>query len=148
MNGKTIRQIRKIHNYAGMLFAPAILFFSISGAFQTLGMHEDRGQGQPMAWVAWMASVHKDQVVPHSRSHAAANRPAAHEPAGPPKKPAPHSPQPFTFLKAFVLCMAFGLISSASLGIMIAFTNPRTRRANLMCLAAGTAAPLLFLFAT
>lgn len=147
MKGQTIRQIRTIHNYVGMLFAPAILFFSISGAFQTLGMHEDRGHGQPMAWVAWMASVHKDQVVPHAKAKVADHQPGpVAEPGKRVSRPAPHSDQPFTLLKAFVLCMALGLISSASLGIIIAFTNPRTRRANLACLAAGAALPLLFLF--
>lgn len=149
MKGQTIRRIRQIHNYIGMFFAPAILFFSVSGAFQTLGWHEDRGHGQPMAWVAWMSSIHKDQVVPHAHI----KRPdhpmtstldVAPKPLG---GPAPHADQPFTLLKAFVLCMAIGLISSASLGILIAFTNPKTRRVNLACLAIGTAMPVLFLFA-
>lgn len=150
MKGQTIRSIRQIHNYIGMFFAPLILFFSVSGAFQTLGMHEDRGHGQPMAWVVWMASIHKDQVVPHASKVADephkqglvtnAPRPSA--------RAKPHPYQPFTLLKALVLCMALGLMSSAVLGILIAFTNPRTRRLNSAILGAGMILPLLVLFAT
>ena len=162
MQGQTIRRIRQIHNYIGMFFAPAILFFSLSGAFQTLGLHEDRGHGQPMAWVAWMASVHKDQVLPHAEGGPGdwgpgagkpdeakgPGGPGAHEGPGGPGGPGGHHPdEGFSILKAFVLCMALGLFSSASLGIVIAFTNPKTRRLNSALLAAGAILPLVLLFA-
>jgi hypothetical protein len=164
MKGQTIRTIRQVHNYVGMFFAPAILFFSISGAFQVLGMHEDRGHGQPMPWVAWMASVHKDQQLPHAWPEGGGQKPGAggpeaadqgksnasdHHPQGPDAHGGPphHPDGGFSVLKAFVLCMALGLISSASLGIVIAFTNPNTRRLNSAIIAAGALLPVALLLA-
>lgn len=154
MNGQTIRKIRAIHNYVGIFFAPAILFFSVSGAFQTLGMHEDRGHGQPMAWVAWMASIHKDQVLPrpHKQDHAPAGadggRAEGHgkgPPGGPAHPGGPHPDEGFSLLKAFVLAMALGLMTSAALGIAIAFTNPKRRRLNGTLVAAGALVPIALL---
>lgn len=143
MKGQTIRRIREIHQYIGVFFAPAILFFAVSGAFQTLGMHEDRGHAKPMAWVEWMASVHKDQLLPPARTAGkAAPRPSPGKSAGPP----PHRYQPFSALKAFVLCLALALVSSTLLGITIAYTNPKRRRVTSALLTGGTLLPIALLF--
>jgi hypothetical protein len=49
-------------------------------------------------------------------------------------------------LKAFVLCLALALISSALLGITIAYTNPKRRRVTSALLAGGTLVPIALLF--
>lgn len=153
-SGWNMRRVRQWHNYIGVFFAPAILFFVISGAFQTLGLHENRGGGSydPPRWIVAMASIHKDQALPHvrvaragsamadhNRSHATREgRNGAH--AAPPPGP---SPWP---LKIFVLCLALGLGTSALLGITIALKNKATRQTSLILLAAGTLLPIVLLF--
>lgn len=146
MKAQTARCLRQLHRQIGLFFTPAILFFALSGAFQTLGWHESRGgSGPPAQWIAWMASVHKDQRLPHPRPKPVQNTPGPrsgqkpaehHEPAGP-------SPVP---LKAFVICLAIGLIFSSALGAVIALTSPAMRRSAILSLALGLAVPALLLF--
>ena len=64
---------RKLHRYLGVFFTPAILFFAFTGALQTFGLHESkqRGEPPPVAWIAALASVHKDQHLPQPRRAAA-----------------------------------------------------------------------------
>ena len=150
-----MRRLRQWHQYLGVFFAPAIMFFAFSGALQTFSLHEG-GHGsayEPPAWIVAIASVHKDQRLPQARpaesapaqkaGHAdgADHRPDAgdHRPG---KGPSGPSPLP---LKIFVLCMAIGLISSALLGITIALRNKSARRTSLIALALGTAVPVLLL---
>lgn len=152
-SGWNMRRVRQWHNYIGVFFAPAILFFVISGAFQTLGLHENHGGGtyDPPRWIVTMASIHKDQTLPRARvAHAVsavADRDRNHAAEGghneahaaPPRGP---SPWP---LKIFVLCLALGLGTSALLGITIAIKNKATRQTSLILLAAGTLLPIVLL---
>lgn len=64
-----MRRLRQIHNWLGAFFAPAILFFALSGALQTFNLHENKGGGpyKPPAWIVVMAKLHKDQTLPHPR---------------------------------------------------------------------------------
>jgi hypothetical protein len=144
-----MRRVRQLHNYIGVFFAPAILFFAISGSLQTFGLHESRGDAayKPPAWIVTIASIHKDQKLPHARpKHQEPNGSNTRAPKRPPSLEAEDggaSPLP---LKIFVLCLALGLITSASLGVTISLKNKATRRATLLLLAAGTALPVLLLF--
>ena len=155
--------IRKLHLYLGTLFAPAILFFSFTGILQTIGLHEaeDAAAPRPAAWIVAIATLHKDQHLPLPKKpkdaealaganadHADHAEKAPHA-AGPaatgagPAKSEPPQNVPQTILKAFVLLMALGLIVSAALGIVIAITNPRTRRTAILMLVAGTIVPFV-----
>ena len=151
-SGWNMRRVRQWHNYIGVFFAPAILFFVISGAFQTLGLHETRDGGpyEPPRWIVTMASIHKDQTLPraraahaepvdHDHDHAA---PEAHGESHAKPEPGP-SPWP---LKIFVLCLALGLGTSALLGVTIALKNTATRQTSLILLAAGALLPIVLLF--
>ena len=147
MQGQTVRRLRRVHQYVGVFFAPLLIFFAFSGAFQTLGWHEDRGQGPPQGWIAWMASIHKDQVLPRpERRQPSAGSPREGSAAGA-THPSPHPNQSLSALKVLVLMMALGLIASALLGVMIALINRKTRRTAVAVLACGALVPVLMLFA-
>jgi hypothetical protein len=149
-----MRRVRQWHNYIGVFFAPAILFFVVSGALQTLGLHESRGDAsyKPPGWIVTLASVHKDQTLPRIRAEHAA--PVAdrheHEPVAPQGHGESHAgPQPGPSpwpLKIFVLCLALGLGMSALLGITISLKNKATRQTSLILLAVGTVLPVALLF--
>lgn len=147
MKAQTARRLRSVHQYVGLFFTPAILFFALSGALQTLGLHENRGLGrQPPTWIRWMASVHKDQrllrpepakATAPSKSHDAGEHgPPDHHDEGP-------SPIP---MKVFVLLLALGLTISSLLGATIALTNRAVRRPAIVALAVGIVVPLALLF--
>lgn len=143
MKASTNRRLRQTHNWLGLLFAPAILLFAISGALQTFRLQEVKGYGgTPPGWIVWIASVHKDQVQPRPK----ADKPKPDRPAGaaPAKKP----PQPSALpLKIFVGIMSIGLVFSTLLGCVVALGNRAARRTSLLLLAAGTGLPLALLFA-
>src|SRR5882672_8169254 len=59
-----MKQIRQLHLYLGTFFAPSIIFFAITGAFQTYNFHEEY-QGRPaVAVFEKLSEIHKDQRVP------------------------------------------------------------------------------------
>ena len=143
-----MRKVRRWHQYIGLFFSPAIMFFAFSGALQTFGLHEG-GHGssyEPPAWIVTIASVHKDQRLPRAKpAESETVRAAARRNEAPPRpRRAPSGPSPIP-LKIFVLCMAIGLISSALLGITIALRNPTGRRNALIALALGVVLPILLL---
>lgn len=162
MKGSTNRRLRRLHQYLGLFFAPALLLFSLSGALQTYRWQEAKGYGgTPPGWIVWMASVHKDQAPPRpSRAEAgpppgaAQKGPAAGgeaqkgpaggaEKAGPPKGKGGGRRQG---LMLFVGLFGLALFVSTLLGVAIALANRASRRTSLLVLAAGTVLPLLLLY--
>lgn len=138
MNAKTMRSLRQIHLYLGMLFAPAILFFAFSGMLQTFDFHE--AVNNPPQWLKVIAQIHKKQDLPKPRKP----RPEAKRASGgeaPPPAPA-HSPFP---LKVFIGLMSIGLMLSTLLGIWIALSMRSGRRVSLAMLAIGAALPVALL---
>lgn len=96
-----IKAMRNIHLYLGVFFAPLLLFFLISGSWQTFNLHEASKDGsyKPPAIIKSLSQVHKDQRWVDG-------------------KMVPQSSVPF---KCLVLLMAVGLITTTILGILMAF---------------------------
>jgi hypothetical protein len=150
-------KLRQLHRYLGVFFTPAILFFAFSGALQTFGLHEskERGAPPPVAWIAALASVHKDQHLPEDRASLPAAAPGAGQAQAPAAVPAPPAAPPVVHeasksplpLKLFVLALAIGLCATSLVGVTIAFSNPRSRRPTALMLVLGTLVPALLLFA-
>lgn len=150
-----MRRLRQVHTYLGVFFAPAIIFFAVSGALQTFSLHESKGGGpyKPQAWIVTIASVHKDQALPRPRparpegagAESHSKPPAAAHADGAPTAPAHKPPSPLP-LKIFVLLVSVGLALTALIGLYIALTNKAFRRTGWIALAAGVVLPLVLLF--
>jgi hypothetical protein len=151
-----LKQVRQLHLYLGVFFAPAILFFSLTGAVQLFGLHEGHpGEAyQPPKWIAALASIHKDQVLSqhHGPPPGAADQPAeALPPSGMRKSPGePRGPRggeeqqeakATLVLKWFFLAMALGLVTTTLLGIYMAFKYNRSRIIVWGLLIAGVVIP-------
>jgi hypothetical protein len=141
--------LRQLHRYLGVFFTPAILFFSFTGALQTFGLHESarRGEPPPVAWIAAMAAVHKDQHLPQARPRAVAPAPGGARQAPAPSAEAPHQQKSTLPLKLFVLALAIGLCVTSLVGLTIALTHPRSRKESALMLVLGTLLPALLLLA-
>jgi hypothetical protein len=151
MKGSTNRRLRRLHQYIGLFFAPALLLFSLSGALQTYRWQEPKGfGGAPPGWIVWMASVHKDQAQPRPEPALAGapapKAPAEARPAGSPKGAEHKGPGRRQGLMLFVGLFGLALFVSTLLGIAIALANAATRRTSLLILSAGVAVPLLLLY--
>ncbi len=117
--------LNRVHLLLGCFFAPALLFFTLSGAFQTLRLHKDvKGGYQAPEIFKVMAKIHKDQKLPDSSQ-----------------------PRPSWPLQGFVLLMSAGFIFSTGLGLVMAFKYFRPRWVIWTLLAAGFVMPLVLLMA-
>jgi hypothetical protein len=156
---KILKFSRKIHLYVGIFIAPALLFFSFTGAVQTFSLHETT-QGSsyaPPRWLVVLGQLHKKQttVVPVRRPRPAA-APVDGAPGSsidgrrgqdsPQAKRVPDAPAPGRHLpmKIFFLLVSIGLASSTLTGIYMAWKHTRPW---LLCalLLAGIVIPCLLL---
>jgi hypothetical protein len=117
MSGPT-RQLFKLHRYAGLLTAPLILFFAISGIFQVFRMHDDRKDGYKAPEILKTASDFHMVEGLDKKSPAVAFRIAISIAAG-------------------VLALA------ASLGIILGFRTTRPRWIATLLLILGVVVPLV-----
>ncbi len=104
-----------LHLYLGSLFAPMLIFFAISGIWQTLDPAYDRDSRV----LALLSTIHKS----HGLKAAHANL------SGP-------------VMRWFVVAMAVGLVLTSILGIIMTLKMGRSRTATLACLAFGVLFPL------
>jgi hypothetical protein len=137
-----MKSIRRLHAWLGVLFAPSIIFFALSGALQLFGLHETE-RGETPGLVAKMGMVHTHQTTQMPQ-----RKPQPQARAAPPQvEPArPAQPKPTTLpIKVFFALMASSLIVSSGLGLWIAFTSKRDRTLHVVLLAAGVVLPVLLL---
>ncbi|PZN93380.1 MAG: hypothetical protein DCF31_12875 [Alphaproteobacteria bacterium] len=133
--------------YIGVFFAPAILFFAISGGLQAFRLQQASGWdgAPPPVWMAWMASVHIDQAkLKPEPAKAEAEKPK------PPVDPAVAAERAAKKaqalpMKIFTAALALALGLSTLLGAAIALNMRSTRRVAMVMLVAGTLVPILLL---
>ena len=121
----TFRTLLRLHRYAGLLTAPLILFFAISGIWQVFRLHETRKNGSYHApqTLKTLSDVHKAEHM-----------------TGKPKA------LPFQYA---VSISAGVLVLGTILGLIAAFRLTRPVWLAIALLLAGTAIPwLLYMMAT
>lgn len=138
------RRLRQYHNWLGLFFAPAIIFFALSGVLQILDLHEDAPGYEAPAWVKPLASIHKHGEVSRQA------KPKAKPPAtgAMDQKPAPDwvgKAEGFKLTQFFVALLGLVLAASSILGIWIAFANKNARKRSSLLLLAGILVPILLL---
>jgi hypothetical protein len=149
---ETLKLFRKIHLYIGVFIAPALLFFALTGALQTAGLHEAApgSSYKPPAWIVTLAQLHKKQTttVPVRKPRPAGDtlKPDKADKIAAPKAPdvpaAP--PKNHIAMKAFFLLVALGLFTSTLTGIYMAYKFNRSKLVVTCLLLAGIILPLIF----
>ena len=113
----------EIHLYLGCLFAPILIFFAVTGAWQLYRWNDSTKSGykapEPLRI---MSAIHKDQHL------------------GRKEYPV------YTPLRSFMFLAATGLVLTTMLGIVMAFRFARSVATPLLCLLAGVAIPTVILF--
>ncbi len=136
--------LRLAHYYAGVFFAPTIIFFAFTGVLQVFKLHEDyrATPGAQGDWIAWMSQVHKESaLIPPKVAPAKAPRRETASTPAPAPAPAERS-HPFRW---FAALMGVSLIGAALAGLWIAFNYPKRRRSFFVALGAGIVLPLVLL---
>ena len=112
-----MRQLRTVHLYLGCIFGPLLLYFAISGIWQTLKLHLVTDGSEALAV---LSTIHTSRGL----------------------KSAGASTLSSPLLETYVVAMAVGLIITAILGIVMAIRFGRSLRAVYLSLAVGTLLPL------
>jgi hypothetical protein len=97
--------------YLGCLFAPMLLFFAISGIWQTLNLHS--------TLLNHLATIHTSHQLKTKSGDNLTN----------------------AYLRIFVVLMAVSFIITTVLGVIMAIKYGRSRRAAIYCLAFGLIFP-------
>jgi hypothetical protein len=141
--------IRTWHTYIGILIAPSVIFFALTGALQIFSLHESHGSYQPPALIEKLSALHKDQVFAVKPHDEAKPGDAAENNAPPAVATEEHEEGPTlgtTLLKWFFLLVALTLTTSTVLGLWIGLTHFQHKRTGWCLLAAGIVLPIaLFL---
>jgi hypothetical protein len=138
--------IRIWHNYLGMILAPSIIFFALSGLLQIFSLHEAHGGYKPAALIEKLSSVHKDQVF-EVKEHEAEPAEAA-EPADAKPQAQQRSMLGIYVLKWFFALVAVGLAVSTVLGVWMGLKGTVRRRTNLCLLGLGIVLPVVLTLLT
>jgi len=144
--------IRQGHLFLGMIIAPSILMFAITGGLQIFRLQESHEGYTPPPIIEKLGRMHMDQVYALKKKKA---EPAAVsveapvpvsvpvEAAKPEPKPAP--PLSKVLLQWFFTLVAVGLVLSTLLGVWMGVMVSRSKITARWLLLAGTVLPVLML---
>lgn len=145
-----LRLVRKTHLYFGLFISPALLFFALTGAVQTLSLHEAAGSSyKPPKLLAELGQLHKKQttVMPVRKLEGGAHDAARpdHGAAGQPAVTLASKQKQHLPMKIFFLVVALGLLTSTATGIYMSYKYERSKVLVTATLIAGAVVPLLLL---
>ncbi len=122
-----MKNLRQIHLLMGCFFAPMIIYFSLSGAWQIFRLNDLPDDKEPTSiqfFLNELSKPHKDSTRPgaeHKTSHSAA----------------------FDWIALF---MAVGLILTTLIGLVLAFRFSKSPITILACVGVGVALPIILIF--
>jgi hypothetical protein len=133
--------IRRWHSYLGVLIAPSVITFALTGSLQVFRLHEPHGGYTPPMVIEELGRLHKDQVFaplppkPAPKPSAGAPKPAA--------KPAEQAPKPAHLaLQWFAIVVGVLLATSTTLGLWMALAYSAQKGRLLVLLLLGVAVPV------
>jgi len=119
-----VKLLRRLHLYLGVFFAPLLLFFIISGWYQTANPDRRKSPDEARAFWDRMRSVHAEQILPDASVET-------------------YKPR---LMRWLIYAMATALIVTVALGIVLAFRTLRQSWIVWLWLGLGFAVPVLFLW--
>ena len=119
-----MKLLRRLHLYLGCFFAPLLLFYVLTGWYQTFNPNRNKGVGEGETWIARLRSIHVDQIYPAESAQS-------------------FSP---TVFRVLVVFMAVAFVVTVVLGIVLAFRTVRPRWPVWAALLLGVLAPVVCLW--
>ena len=143
MNSSTLRQW---HAYVGLVIAPSVLFFSLTGIIQIFSLHEAHGSYRPAVLLEKLSGVHRDQVFEAPHDHDAPGHDGPGAAGGQPPADEDEKQSVSTYvLKWFFTIVSLGLFASTLIGIWMGTTQTRRKGLAWTLLIAGTVVPIALL---
>jgi len=128
--------LRQLHIYLSFFIAPALLFFAITGAFQTFRIPDEK---TAPVLLQKLARVHRDDV--YALKPAPPPKAAS---ADEPKKAKPAKPAPklsTTLVKWFFVLTSIVMVVTTLMGVWMGLAYSRNRTVLWLLLLAGSAVP-------
>jgi hypothetical protein len=119
-----MKLVRRLHLFLGCFFAPLLLFYVLTGWYQTVTLDRRKGIGEAENWIDRLRSVHVDQIYPVDSA-------------------AGFSP---TLFQILVVAMSIALVASVVLGVILAFRVLRQKWVVWLSLGLGVVVPMLVLW--
>jgi hypothetical protein len=119
-----LKLIRRLHLYLGVFFAPLLLFFILSGWYQTANPDRRKGPDEARAFWDRLRSVHAEQILPSEKVDS-------------------YSPK---LMRWLVYAMALALAVTISLGVVLALKVLKAKWLVWLMLVLGFAVPVAFLW--
>ena len=138
--------LRQTHTVVGMVIAPSILMFAVTGGLQIFRLQESHPGYTPAPLIEKLGRVHKDQVFAVQPPRPP--RPETARPAGaaaPQEAETPATPLSKSLLQWFFVLVAVGLFLSTLLGVWMGVTMGRLKIVARWALLAGTVIPVAIL---
>ena len=119
-----MKKLRRVHLYLGCFFAPLLLFYVITGWYQTVNPDRRKGVSDSQDLVSRLSRVHVEQYYPTESASGYSTR----------------------LFRVFIVIMANALIATVILGIILAFRTSRNKWPVWLSLALGIALPVILLW--
>jgi NhaP-type Na+/H+ or K+/H+ antiporter len=121
-----MKAIRRLHLYLGVFFAPLLLFFILTGWYQTINPERLKSPADAETLLQKLRTVHVDQIYPsdHELKH----------------------PSSAKLFKSLIVVMAIALVLTIALGVYLAFKSLRPRWPVWASLALGLVVPVAVLW--
>ena len=110
--------------YLGCFFAPLLLFYVITGWYQTVNPDRRKGVSDSQDLVSRLSRVHVEQYYPTQSASGYSTR----------------------LFRVFIVIMANALIATVILGIILAFRTSRNKWPVWLSLALGVTLPVILLW--
>jgi len=118
-----MKTLRSLHLYLGCIFAPLLLFFAISGLWQTYGLQWTK-DGRTAGVLAYLSTIHTGRRLK-----------------------APLATLSSPLMEWLIVAMAVSLIFTIILGIVMAFKFGH-RKTAILCLLGGLIVPVGLVIST
>lgn len=124
-----LKIFRIVHLYLGVLTAPAILFFALTGALQTFSLHDAAKDGsyKPAYWIAIGSQLHKKQTIQLPAPKDPPKKNASGDDLKPQKKPASGPKHNILPMKISFLVVSISLFFSTLTGLYMSYMHTRNK---------------------
>ncbi len=122
-----MRSLRRLHTYLGCFFAPLLVFYILTGWYQTVYHDRLKSPGDAETLGEHLRTIHVDQIYPTSHESFCT----------------PSSPKLFQWL---VVVMAIALVTTIILGVILAFRSIRKPWPVWLSLILGFLVPIALLW--
>jgi|SRR5204863_3648365 len=119
-----MKTLRRVHLYLGCFFAPLLLFYVATGWYQTVNPDRRKGVGDSSDLISRLSRVHVEQYYPTESATGYST----------------------FFFRLLIVLMAIALITTVSLGIVLAFRTSRNKWPVWFSLGLGIALPVILLW--